>query len=182
MYSVLFWKDHAVTPDKTFTVRENGDGTITLIPAGKIIQQGTNMSAFNFNNMEQGILAANITGIEALRLIGFLQTKTEALEGQIIEATLTNSRKYPFNDSGATLPLDDSNPRNNKDYTITVEAEAADGFVGEDIKKCLYQKIFNFSAPGRASPRNSWPSGWTSAASPSPNGRAEPAFRKWIPY
>ena len=27
MYSVLFWKDHAVTPDKTFTVRENGDGT-----------------------------------------------------------------------------------------------------------------------------------------------------------
>ena len=114
MYSVLFWKDHAVTPDKTFTVRENGDGTITLIPAGKIIQQGTNMSAFNFNNMEQGILAANITGIEALRLIGFLQTKTEALEGQIIEATLTNSRKYPFNDSGATLPLDDSNPRNNQ--------------------------------------------------------------------
>ena len=53
MYSVLFWKDHAVTPDKTFTVRENGDGTITLIPAGKIIQQGTNMSAFNFNNIDK---------------------------------------------------------------------------------------------------------------------------------
>lgn len=151
MYSVLLWKDHAVTPDKTFTVRENGDGTITLIPAGKIIQQGTNMSAFNFNNMEQGILAANITGIEALRLIGFLQSKTEALEGQIIEATLTNSRKYPFNDSGATLPLDDSNPRNNKDYTITVEAEAADGFVGDIVITDKMLNGFKISYTGSAS-------------------------------
>ena len=140
MYSVLFWKDHAVTPDKTFTVRENGDGTITLIPAGKIIQQGTNMSAFNFNNMEQGILAANITGIEALRL-----------EGQIIEATLTNSRKYPFNDSGATLPLDDSNPRNNKDYTITVEAEAADGFVGDIVISDKMLNGFKIAYTGSAS-------------------------------
>ena len=146
MYNVLLWKDHAVTPDKTYKVTENADGTITLTPAGKIIQQGTNMSAVNFNNMEQGILAANITGIEALRLIGFLQTKTEALEGQVLEETLTNSKKYPFNDS--------SNPRNNKDYTITVEAEAADGFVGDIVITDKMLNGFKIAYTGSASSVN----------------------------
>lgn len=154
MYNVLLWKDHAVTPDKTYRVIENGDGTITLVPAGKIIQQGTNMSAVNFNNMEQGILAANITGIEALRLIGFLQTKTEALEGQVLEETLTNSKKYPFNDSTKTIALDSSNPRNNKDYTITVEAEAADGFVGDIVITDKMLNGFKIAYTGSASSVN----------------------------
>lgn len=151
MYNVMLWKDHAVAPDKTYTVIQNSDGTITLVPAGKIIQQGTNMSAFNFNNMEQGILAANITGIEALRLISFLQTKTEALEGQVLEETLTNSKKYPFNDSIKTIALDSNNPRNNKDYTITVEAEAADGFVGDIVITDKMLNGFKIAYTGSAS-------------------------------
>ena len=67
------------------------------------------------------------------------------------EATLTNNRKYPFNDSGATLPLDDNNPRNNKDYTITVEAEAADGFVGDIIITDKMLNGFKISYTGSAS-------------------------------
>ena len=42
-YQILVWKDHAVAPANTYTVTENDDGTITLTPAGKVIQQGTNM-------------------------------------------------------------------------------------------------------------------------------------------
>lgn len=131
MYQILMWKDHAVTPDKTYNVIENGDGTITLKPAGKVIQQGTNMSAVNFNNMEMGIFAANMTAAEAMQLIRLLKDKTEALEGLVIEANLTNSKKYPFNDSVKTIALGNENVRYNKDYTVICEAEAVDGFVGD---------------------------------------------------
>lgn len=132
-YNILLWKDHAVTPDKTYKVIENSDGTITLTPAGKIIQQGTNMSAVNFNNLETGVFAANIAAAEAMQLLRLLKDKSEALEGVIIEATLKNSKKYPFNDSVKTLALGSANLRNNKDYTVIVEAEAADGFVGDIV-------------------------------------------------
>ena len=125
-YQILVWKDHAVTPGNTYTVTEHGDGTITLTPAGKVVQQGTNMSAVNFNNMEAGIFAANVTAAEAMRLIRLLKDKTEALEGVVLEATLTNSKKYPFNDSVKTIALGNENVRDNKDYTVIVEAQAAD--------------------------------------------------------
>lgn len=130
-YQILVWKDHAVAPGNTYTVTENDDGTITLTPAGRIIQQGTNMSAVNFNNMETGIFAANVKATEALQLIRLMKDKAEALEGFILEATLTNSQKYPFNNSIKTLALGSENVRNSKDYTVIVEAEAADGFVGD---------------------------------------------------
>lgn len=130
-YQILVWKDHAVAPSNTYTVTENGDGTITLTPAGRIIQQGTNMSAVNFNNMETGIFAANMAAAEAMQLIRLMKDKAEALEGFVLEATLTNSQKYPFNNSIKTLALGSEKIRNNKDYTVIVEAKAADGFVGD---------------------------------------------------
>ena len=130
-YKILVWKDHAVTPGNTYTVTENSDGTITLTPAGKVVQQGTNMSAVNFNNMEMGIFAANMTAAEAMQLIRLVKEKTEALEGLVIETTLTNSKKYPFNDSVKTIALGSENVRYNKDYTVICEAQAADGFVGD---------------------------------------------------
>lgn len=133
-YRILNWKDHAVTPDKTFRVVENRDGTVTLVPAGRVIQQGTNMSAANFNNMELGIHAANISASEALRLIGLLQSKATALEGLVIEATLSNSRNYPFNNSTKTIALGSANGRLNKNYTVIVEAQAeGGGFVGDIV-------------------------------------------------
>lgn len=132
-YHVQIWKDHAVAPANTYTVVENGDGTITLVPAGKVIQQGTNMSAVNFNNMETGIFAANATAAEAMQIIRLLHDKAESLEGIILEATLTNSSRYPFNNSVKTLALGSENLRNTKDYTVTVEAEATGGFVGDIV-------------------------------------------------
>ena len=101
-YNILVWKDHAVAPANTYTVTENDDGTITLTPAGEIIQQGTNMSAVNFNNMETGIFAANLGAAEALQLLRLVKDKTDSLEGIILEDTLTNSQKYPFNNSVKT--------------------------------------------------------------------------------
>lgn len=151
-YKILLWKDHAATPDKTYTITQNGDGTITLTPAGKIIQQGTNMSALNFNNLETGVFAANIAVTETMQLLRLLKDKAESLEGIIIEAALTNSKKYPFNNSLTTLALSSENLRNNKNYTVIVEAEAADGFVGDIV---ISDKMLNgFKVAYTGSARN----------------------------
>lgn len=133
MYAILVWKDHAVTPEHLYKVTDNGDGTVTAVRAGTVVQQGTNMNAANFNNLEQGVFAANVSAAEALRLIRGLQDKADALEGLVLEATLTNSSKYPFNNSKKTIALGNENERYNTDYTVIVEAEPQDGFLG-DVK------------------------------------------------
>lgn len=150
-YQILLWKDHAVTPGNTYSVTENDDGTITLTPAGRIVQQGTNMSAVNFNNMEQGIFAANVLTAESMRMIMMLQNKTDSLEGIILEETLTNSKKYPFNDSVKTIALGNENLRNNKDYTVIVETEAAGGFVGDIVITDKMLNGFKIAYTGSAS-------------------------------
>lgn len=133
MYKILIWKDHAVTPGNTYKVKENSDGSITLTPTGEVIQQGTNMSAVNFNNLETGVLAANLTALEAIRNIKLLQDKAAALEGFVLTATLTNTQKYPFNNSKKTIALSGANVRYNKDYTVTVEVESYSGGCVGDI-------------------------------------------------
>mgnify|MGYP001860381644 FL=1 len=153
-YNILVWKDHAVAPANTYTVTENDDGTITLTPAGEIIQQGTNMSAVNFNNMETGIFAANMGAMEALQLLRLVKDKTDSLEGIILEDTLTNSQKYPFNNSTKTLALGNANVRNNKDYTVIVEAEAEDGFVGDIVVTDKMLNGFKLAYTGSASSVN----------------------------
>lgn len=126
-YSVTIWKDHAVTPAHTFTVTENADGTITLTPAWTVVQQGTNMSASNFNNMEEGISAAGIEAAEALRLINLLQDDVAGVQGIIIEATLKNTYSYPFNNSKATIAIDTAYTRRNTDYYVITEVESYEG-------------------------------------------------------
>lgn len=140
MYAILVWKDHAVTPEHLYKVTDNGDGTVTAVRAGTVVQQGTNMNAANFNNLEQGVFAANVSAAEALRLIRGLQDKADALEGLVLEATLTNSSKYPFNNSKKTIALGNENERYNTDYTVIVEAEPQDGFLG-DVK--ISNKMLN---------------------------------------
>lgn len=151
MYLPTPWKDHAVDPDNTYRIVENADGTITLIPAGKVVQQGTNMSAVNFNNMESGILAANLTGLEAMQLIRLFGDKATALEGVILEAELTNSQKYPFNNSTETMAFDSGDIRNNKDYTVIAEAEAEGGFVGDIVISDKMLNGFKIAYTGSAS-------------------------------
>lgn len=197
-YAILQWKDEVRTPARTYKLIDNSDGTFTLEPAGEELQKGTNMSAANFQNMETGIFAANMTANEAIRRIGIimdliggqsgyteysfdnkllalealrrirflqddiqnvedlmdetgktnysydnklialeamrririLQDGVDAAKGFILTGTLTNSKKFPFNDSKTTLAIPTANGRNNTDYTVQVEAEAVgDGFV-----------------------------------------------------
>ncbi|MCD8216679.1 MAG: hypothetical protein LUD01_01305 [Clostridiales bacterium] len=129
-YGYLVWQDHAVTPSRTFTVKENDDGTITLTPAWTVVQQGTAQSAANFNNMDTGIMAANVASSEALRLINLLQDDVEGVQGVIIEQTFTNTYSYPFNNSQATVSIPTANTRRNTDYYVI--AEVVD-YEGDDV-------------------------------------------------
>ena len=120
MYSITNWLDHAVTPARTFKITDNGDGTYTLTPAGEVIQQGTPMSAANFNNMETGIHAANIAAITAMNAARLAMEKTDS-KAVIKDVNLTNTLKYPFNDSKTTVALSGAEERHNTDYVVLVE-------------------------------------------------------------
>ena len=59
-YEKTQWLDHVAEYPDRFKETANPDGTVTLIPhEGEVIQQGTPMSATNFNKMEEGIFQAN---------------------------------------------------------------------------------------------------------------------------
>jgi hypothetical protein len=53
-YNKTDWKDRVVETPLTFTMQNNPDGTVTLIPAeGQIIEAGTSINAVNMNNLER---------------------------------------------------------------------------------------------------------------------------------
>ncbi|MBQ8331150.1 MAG: hypothetical protein IJX94_01455 [Clostridia bacterium] len=89
MYNILIWKDHCVEPGNTYIAKNNADGTVTLTPTGKILQQGTNQSATNFNNMEAGILDAHLANSLLLLALRDLSSRLEAAEKAI--ATLQST-------------------------------------------------------------------------------------------
>jgi hypothetical protein len=54
------WKDRIVEKPRTFTIQNNSDGTVTLIPApGAIIETGTPVNAAALNGIETDL--ANMT-------------------------------------------------------------------------------------------------------------------------
>lgn len=60
MYTKKAWLDHFVQYPRTYTLVQNADGTVTLVPAsGTVFQQGTALNAENLNHMEQGIQDAH---------------------------------------------------------------------------------------------------------------------------
>lgn len=65
MYKRILWLDEVRDPDKTYSYVDNGDNTMTFERAGEVVQTGTNMSATQFNNMEEGISIAH-AAIDAL--------------------------------------------------------------------------------------------------------------------
>lgn len=163
MYSNLQWLDHAVTPDRTFTLKENADGTVTLTPAGTVIQQGTNMSAANFNNIEMGItdhdLAMEILVLLARNLADrataceseIAQTATDLLAEvtpEIKTLTLSNGANYPFNNSVTNVSMAKS--RNTLNYTVEAEATASDGNVGEIVISDKQKNGFKIAFTGSA--------------------------------
>ncbi|MEY8330225.1 hypothetical protein AALB81_13010 [Lachnospiraceae bacterium 48-33] len=96
------------------------------IDTGELIQEGTDQSAGHFNNMEHGISDAHLAA--ALLVIQSSLTADQvATEEKTV--TLTNTQRYPFNNSTQTIAL--STVRNFADYTVEAEITDHEGNVGE---------------------------------------------------
>lgn len=102
---------------------------------GEIIQEGTDQSAGNFNNMENGISDASAAAAMLLIAAGLLQQQA-AVEKHVV--TITNTASQPFNNSQQTISLDGT--KDSTDYFVDVEIADHDGNVG-DVK--IYDKQVN---------------------------------------
>lgn len=119
-FNRTFWQNHVTQYENRFTVTTNADGSETHTPVeGEILQQGTPQNKTNFNNMEEGILAAHELAAENARVILFHERDLKNLNGEQGETTLTNSLEYPFNNSEKTIAL--AIRRDKADYTVEID-------------------------------------------------------------
>lgn len=151
MFKILEWLDHVTNPGNTYVITGNDDGSVTLTRAGEIIQQGTNLSAENFNRLEAGVLDNDLAAHIILLLLRNVEDRVTAnadTASEISETvaanqadvlaevtpeeqtiTLTNTASYPFNDSVTSVSI--AATRKTKNYTVEAEVSDSDGNVGE---------------------------------------------------
>ena len=55
MYAKTVWLDHVTDKPGLYVIIDNKDGTWTITPAGKVMQQGTPQDQAHFNNIENGV-------------------------------------------------------------------------------------------------------------------------------
>ena len=94
------WKDHVTQYSNRYREVQNADGTITHEAVeGEVVQEGTPQNAQNFNDLEERILSAGLIANLAMLKLGAAESRIKGLRGEIVEATLTNTKSYPFNNS-----------------------------------------------------------------------------------
>lgn len=103
--------------------------------SGELIQEGTNQSAGNFNNMEDGTFDAHTAGAMLLIAAGQIIAE-QTVEEMTVE--LTNSESYPFNNSQITVSM--ATTRTTTNYTVEAEVLESDGDVGNII---ISEKLLN---------------------------------------
>lgn len=144
-----FWQDHVTEFSDRYTETNNDDGTISHVPVeGEVIQQGTPQNARNFNALEEGAFSAEVLGMEAARVLLLHQRALNSLASESGEITLTNSQKYPFNDSVATVAL--KQHMDTTAYTVEADVLTATGEVGRIVISDKQLNGFKISYTGSA--------------------------------
>lgn len=124
MYNPTLWQDHVTVPSNCFKSKDNGDGTVTITPAGTVMQQGTPQDQVHFGNIETGLVDAHLAvGL----LLAFARQNSWEIETGAV--TLTNSAGFPFNNSQQTVPLQAK--KESGAYLVLPEVTAFSGNVGE---------------------------------------------------
>ena len=90
---------------------------------GELIQEGTDQSAGNFNNLEHGVPDAHLAAL--ILSVGMLPA-IRANEVEVIEVTLKNtSKSIPFNNSTQSIAL--ANKRDSANYDVEIQVVEATG-------------------------------------------------------
>lgn len=118
-YELVGWKNRAVEKPMTYTLTDNGDGTVTLARApGEVYAAGTPVNADNLNHMDEGIRAIH-AALENYLIVG-----PEAPTN--VPALWFNTDPYGKASAEATLLLDDDETVSNvqaevdgKTYAVT---------------------------------------------------------------
>ena len=139
MYGWTTWLDQVWDDSTVFLIEDLGNDQYRITRAGSVIQLGTEQDALHFNNIEGGVVDAHVAIgllVNALRQTTWRVDELEDLlrkhrTGEVGTITLTNTLKYPFNNSEQTIAL--VTPQDNGDYIVDVNVTAQVGGVEEVI-------------------------------------------------
>ena len=139
MYGWTTWLDQVWDDSTVFLIEDLGNDQYRITRAGSVIQLGTEQDALHFNNIEGGVVDAHVAIgllVNALRQTTWRVDELEDLlrKHRTVEVgtiTLTNTLKYPFNNSEQTIAL--VTPQDNGDYIVDVNVTAQVGGVEEVI-------------------------------------------------
>ena len=131
MKGLINWKNEVVEHPDWFYLEDLGGGVVKLTPdPGEVIQEGVPQDEDNLNEMDNGAWEALQAAKWNALHIKYLQDKADALQGEVIRVTLTNTQKYPFNNSKKTVTL--GTQRTYKNYTVLTEViDSTGGGVGD---------------------------------------------------
>ncbi len=171
-----YWVDHVLSETSKFQVVQSslGDDVYTITPFGTVMQQGTFQDAAHFNSIEEGMtaneLALNLLinfarqnkwDAEAFELqhatvhgeldglITALNQSVERLHSvETGTKTLTNTSRFPFNNSQQTVAL--ATTRDTSNYVVVTEIQSFEGNVGEVIVSEQLANGFKLAYTGSA--------------------------------
>lgn len=159
MYSRTYWVDHALSETNKFTITQVSGNVHTIVPYGTVMQQGVPQDAKHFNNIEEALSAHEIAlGLHSNALMQHMdEIKKNAALAEVVDklhevetgtVTLTNSAKYPFNNSQKTVSLVAT--RNTPDYVVITEVKSFVGNVGEIVVSDILANGFKIAFTGSA--------------------------------
>ncbi len=96
---------------------------------GVTIQEGTPISQKNMNNIEVRVEGSEYALLNLMQYQRQNSRSIANVEGEVIPASLTNTKTYPFNNSDKLITL--TKVRDNLDYTVFVEVVSKVGELGE---------------------------------------------------
>ena len=159
MYSRTYWVDHALSETNKFKITQVSGDVHTIIPYGTVMQQGVPQDAAHFNNIEEALSAHEIAlGLHSNALMQHMdEIKKNAALAEVVDklhtvetgtVTLTNSAKYPFNNSQKTVAL--AAQRNSPAYVVITEVKSFVGNVGEIVVSDILANGFKIAFTGSA--------------------------------
>lgn len=166
MYDRSYWQNHVLSVDSLYNIipSDVGKNIYQISAYGEVMSPGTSQDAAHFNKIEEMLFALENTSNLLINFsrqnkwlmdeyteknnvdIPALKKAVNTIEKGTV--TLTNTLKFPFNNSQKTVSL--SETRDNGDYVVITEVQSASGNIGEIIISETLKNGFKIAYTGSA--------------------------------